>query len=202
MSRASNSLKISDVLTTPIKLKYSASYESGSFSNYGIAVNLGSNGVVTSAGSIPASTLTYRSVRHLYYSNYLSGPFPSTTSSLDNYLQSTAASGTLDVDLRYFPTDPDATVIVLSIPRQLYGEKISRKSFLITGSYCRVVDDGNGNLVDQFTDPNLYVDDGYVSGGYYIPPPPRLAGAHVGNIFYAQGIAVITNPLYQTNILL
>ena len=71
MGRASNSLTISDVIVTPIKLKYTASYNQCSINNYGITVLTGVNGPVTITGSVAQSTLNYRSVRQLYYANVL-----------------------------------------------------------------------------------------------------------------------------------
>ena len=71
MSRAANTLTTSDVLTTPIKLKYSSSYDSSSYSGAGIRVLGGVNNPV-SASTIDAfqqRTLNYLSARHLFYSN-------------------------------------------------------------------------------------------------------------------------------------
>jgi hypothetical protein len=151
MSRSANSLRASDVITTPIKLKYSSSFESSSFAANGITVLKGVNGPVTITGSIPQETLNYYSIRHLYYSNYLTGSYPVSASSADNYLQSTAASGTLDADVRYFPTESGAEITIFSIPRNVFGQQISRQSFKIaSASMYSIVDDGNGNLIDQF----------------------------------------------------
>jgi hypothetical protein len=184
MSRASNSLKTTDVTATPIKLKYSSSYSNTTICNSGIYAQTGINGPVTITGSVPESTLRYWSVRHLYYSNYLTGSFPLSGSASDNYLQSTAASGTFEgntvesasADVRYFPTESNAKIKIINIPRSAYGEQVSKKSFFLqsvdTGSY-NLVDDGNGNIVDALHN-NLYV----------------------GNIIYPQGQVIITNPDY------
>ena len=184
MSRASNSLLVSDVTATPIKLKYSSSYSETTICDSGIYAQSAVNGAVTVTGSVPQRTLRYYSIRNLFYSNYLTSSYQFTTSSADNSLQSTAASGTFEnnttdsssADIRYFPTESDARVKIINIPNTLFGEQISKKSFFITGSdenrYI-VVDDGNGNLVDAYN--------------YNI---------HVGNIIYAQGFAIITNPDY------
>jgi hypothetical protein len=175
MSRASNSLRLSDVLATPIKLKYTASYNECTLGAYGITVLTGVNGPVTITGSIPQETLNYRSVKQLYYANVLTGSYLSTTSSFDVSIQSTAASGTFDSDNRYFPTQSGGTVRILSIPRGVFGEKISRHSFLMTSSAYQIVDDGNGNLVDVLNSP---------------------VGVNIGNIIYPQGMVIITNPDY------
>ena len=180
MSRASNSLLISDVTTTPIKLKYSASYSNTTICDSGIYAQSALNGPVTVTGSVPQRTLRYWSIRHLFYSNFLTGSYMHTTSSADNFLQSTAASGTFEnnttatslADLRYFPTESLSKVKIINIPKSSYGEKTSRKSFFLSGSAYSIADDGNGNIYDI------------------------TSSIHVGNIIYPQGFAIITNPDY------
>jgi hypothetical protein len=120
----------------------------------------------------------------LFYSNFLTGSYLTTTSSFDNFLQSTAASGTLEndnvlsssADVRYFPTESNAKIKIINIPKSSFGEKTSRKSFFLEsadGTSYQLVDDGNGNIIDVFNDD-----------------------VHVGNIIYAQGFVIITNPDY------
>jgi hypothetical protein len=173
MSRAANSLKTSDVIATPIKLKYTASYDCSTLETYKISVLTGINGPVTITGSVPQETLNYLSVRHLFYSNFLTGSYPVSASSADNYIQSTAASGTLDADLRYFPTESGAQIRVLSIPRGVFGQQVSRHGFAISSSAYYLADDGNGNIIDQAAN-----------------------NTHVGNIIYPQGLVIITNSDY------
>jgi len=193
MSRASNSLLISDVITTPIKLKYTSSYASSSLSGVGITVWSGSNTPSVGIQDFNQSYINYVSIRNLYYSNFLTGSYLSTSSSIDNSLQSTAASGTLDADVRYFPTQSGATVTVMSIPRSVFGEKISRQSFNISSSNYNIVDDGNGNILDL---GGGY----YVASGYFTPEGPLgyayQGKTQVGNIIYAQGMVIITNQDY------
>lgn len=184
MSRASNSLKATDVTATPIKLKYSSSYSNTTICNSGIYAQTGINGPVTITGSIPERTLRYWSARHLYYSNFLTGSFPLSGSSSDNFLQSTAASGTFEgntvasasADVRYFPTESEAKIKIINIPRSAFGEQVSKKSFFLQSidpNGYKLVDDGNGNIIDELND-NL----------------------HAGNIIYPQGFVIITNPDY------
>jgi len=185
MSRAANSLRTSDVITTPIKLKYSSSFESSSFGEYGIQVVKGVNGAVTITGSISQETINYYSIRHLYYSNYF------------NYPQSTAASGTFDADVRHFPTQSGAEVTVISIPRGVYGQQISRQSFILSSSFYCIVDDGNGNLIDiGNANSGLYILNGYFNATNYFVSQSEPA-IHVGNLIYPQGMAIITSPAYQ-----
>jgi hypothetical protein len=173
MSRSQNSLRGNDVVTTPIKLKYTASYDCSTLEAYGITVLTGINGPVTITGSVPQETLNYLSVRHLYYSNFLTGSYPTTASAFVNYLQSTAASGTLDADVRLFPTESGATIKIISIPRGVFGQQLSRRSFIMSSSAYYLVDDGNGNIIDQ-----------------------AASNVHVGNIIYPQGMVIFTNSDY------
>lgn len=199
MSRAANSLLTSDVITTPIKLKYSSSFDSASFTENGIRFLKGVNGAVTITGSISQETINYYSIRHLYYSNFLTGSYPVSASSADNFLQSTAASGTFDADVRYFPTHSGAEITVLSIPRGVFGQQISRKSFILSSSFYFIVDDGNGNLIDISGEPQGYIEDNYfIAEGYFVSGSPNSGFKHVGNIIYPQGMAIITNQTYQT----
>lgn len=198
MSRSSNSLRVSDVVTTAIKLKYSASFSGTALSANGITVLTGTNGPVTITGSIPQETLNYRSVRQLYYSNYLTGSYAVSASGFDNSLQSTAASGTLDADVRYFPTQSGATIQVLSIPRGVYGQQISRKSLTITAGDGRTFgDDGNGNLVETTAGIGYYDGPDYYNPGYYYDDS-GYKGQKAGNVIYGQGMVIITNPNYQS----
>jgi len=181
MSRASNSLLVSDVATTPIKLKYSSSYSNTAICDSGIYAQSGLNGPVTVTGSVPQRTLRYWSIRHLFYSNFLTGSYQISGSSADNFLQSTAASGTFEnnstlsssADIRYFPTQSLSKIKIINIAKNTFGEKVSRKSFFLTGSNYYLTDDGNGNLIDKYN-----------------------SNVRVGNIIYPQGFAIITNPNY------
>jgi hypothetical protein len=169
MSICKNSIFTSDVSTVPIKVKYSQSLFAFD-PTYNAHVLSGSNGSVTNSGSLTYSTLLYRMIRQMYYMNYLSGSLLGSGSGWDSSLQSTAASGTLDDDYRYFPTESNANIQVLYMPRDLVGEQISPSSLRISHSYSNlhVIDDGNGNLVK-------------VSGS-----------ERVGNVIYSQGVVIFT----------
>jgi hypothetical protein len=89
---------------------------------------------------------------------------------------------------------------VLSIPRSIFGENIARNGFLLSSSLYYIQDDGNGNLIDLYADYQLYI-----SGGYYTTPEDfyqsynssYTPNTKVGNIFYSQGMVIITNKNYQ-----
>jgi hypothetical protein len=178
MSIAKNPIKFSDISVAPIKLKYSASYSSQSFADLGITINSGVNNPTSSLGPSTITTYNnnYRLVRQLYYQDYISGSLLGTGSAWDSSLQSTAASGSMDADIRSFPTQSNARVSFLAIPRTVFGENISRNTLAISstnGTTYKLIDDGNGNVIDA-----------------------KANYVHVGNVIYSQGIITVTNPDY------
>jgi hypothetical protein len=177
MSISKNTIRFSDISSAPIKVKYSASYTSQSLADFGITINRGFNHPMTVTGSLDSNALKYSLIQQLYYKNYISGSLLGSGSAYDSYDQSTAASGSGDEDVRYFPTGSNDQIGFLYIPRSEFGEQISRKSFNLTpllgGNPYNLIDDGNGNLVDTY---NNY--------------------KNVGNIFYSQGVVIITDPNY------
>ena len=198
MARSKNTIKFSDISTTPIKLKYPVNLDCSNLVSSGITILDGLAGVPTSTGSVSQEILNYKGIKQLYYSNFTTGSYLTTTSSFDNFLQSTAALGTFDADIRYFPTEStSASIRIMSIPKSSYGETISKKSFLITSSLYTIVDDGNGNLKDLGVALSGYTVQGYWQDLYALnyDPQPEI---HVGNIIYSHGMIIITNPNYQS----
>lgn len=175
MSRAYNTLKASDISTVPIKLKYAVSIESADYDSYGVKITTGSNGSVTITGSVKQDTINFRTIRQLYYQNYLTGSLLFSASYWDSNQQSTAFSGSFDYENRYFPTESNATIQVLSMPPIVFGEQISRNSLTfnedVTGDNYR--DDGNGNILNT---NNQYV----------------------GNVIYSQGLVIVTSQNLST----
>lgn len=178
MGRAKNTLKESEVSSTPIKLRYSVTYASNSLADYGITLSSGSNYTynVTMSSDNMQKMNNYRVIRQLYYQQAISSSLNS-ASFWDPIWQSTAASGTQDATYYAFPTENTGSILVFAIPSSQFGEQISRTSFVLAstgvGSQYRIEDDGNGNLVDRLDN-----------------------NKKVGNMFYAQGIAVITDSDY------
>lgn len=177
MGRAKNTLNAADVSSTPIKVKYAASYPSSSIADYGITVRSGSNipySVNMSASQMETMN-NYRVIKQLYYQTYLTGSVTNSASFFDPMWQSTAASGSGDAMVYYFPTGSDDIIAIFTIPSSQFGEQISRNTFIISASDSSyyIKDDGNGNLIDT-----------------------QNFNVYVGNIFYAQGIVVVTNQDY------
>ena len=148
--------------------------------------------------------LVYHNIKQLYYGNYLSGSngFISNaatasfnpdgtitgqvyTTNYNDYLESTIyvndrVTGLGSGSYKYFPTEEDAYIAVLSIPTKLYGD------YIVPGTFR--FDTNNIN-------PFYLIDDG--QGNVYVPGASTISGDDeiCGNIFYTQGIITITyNP--------
>lgn len=118
----------------------------------------------------PSSKTVYASTRQLYYGNYTSSSIAS-GSFIDSFTNTISSS-------YYFPTQSStgeglAQIAVISIPRNLYGSYIQPNSFTyVNPGGLTIQDDGEGNIIN-------------ITGTTSI----------IGNIFYEQGIIVITkNP--------
>jgi hypothetical protein len=179
----------SDVIVSPFEVNKSFTFRGNELtgSNVGIDRYLGKN--VTSSlwvsGSYPTGYVTvqdqilvYRSIRELYYSNYLlnSDGSPAATASFNtdgtitgaaytpnyyNYLSSTLLAD------RYFPTSSDDVIGVISIPSNLFGEYIKPGTLTLSNALFTLNDDGEGNVI---------------SGSY-----------KVGDIIYEHGMIILTS---------
>ena len=244
MSFAYKKLNPADIKSVPYTANKQYEYDSSSYSDNNIQTYIGEyvpintdqpfdpvNDNQTTDGNY--RRLIYESIKHLYYQNYVTKSsqdqdvaddaliYPDNvnsfwhSSSYDNYLQNTMASGTFPNfrDFPYFETveyDFDATgsqygdalyfienaakIRVISVPKDKYGEGIKPQTFLITGSNFYIADDGQGNMYDYIKVIAKYGEVFYSAApGYY--SGENLA-VPVGNIFYNHGIAVITNTDY------
>jgi hypothetical protein len=75
--------------------------------------------------------------------------------------------------IKSFPTGAMNSIKVVAINQDIYGNKVLPNSFVLTSSAYRITDDGFGNLYNYST-------------------------THIGNIFYAHGLAIITNQASQS----
>jgi len=188
----------SDIIITPFEVSKGFSYKGNELtgSDVGIDRYLGTNitgtlfdpttDPLTGVVSPQYQRLVYNSIKELYYSNYLSSSYgsPANTASLvpGNDAAGNALTGSADSSGRYFnynqttltfekyfPTGANDVIGVLSIPSRLYGNYILPNSFTWSGVSGSIYDDGEGNLI-------------YSSSGEIC-----------GQIFYPQGLAVITS---------
>ncbi len=152
-------------------------------------------------------SLVYRNINHLYY-QYASSSTLNSHSLQDSlyYNSAPTESGTIltgsyfnfNEDPEFisdFPTGSNDFVRVMKFNQNIYGEQIKPNCFVLTApNSFQLVDDGYGNVYD------IYFTGYYVQQGYYAPPG-YIADLNnkvfVGNIFYSQGIVVITNPNYK-----
>lgn len=125
-----------------------------------------------------SSQLVYRSIKELYYSNYIGGDDgahaatasfnndgtitgPAYTPNYYNYLSNTLLPS------RYFPTGSDEEIAVISIPSNLFGEYLKPGTVSISSASLNLYDDGLGNLLS--------------------------ASLKVGDVIYEHGVIIITN---------
>ena len=159
----------SDVIVSPFKVNKSFTFKGNELTGSNVEIDryLGKN--ITSSlwtsGSNPTGFiniqdqfLVYRSIRELYYSNYLFGSngSPANTASFNkdgtitglpyepsyyNYLSTTLNPN------RYFPTGSNDTIGVISIPSNLFGEYLKPGTVSISNGTTTFTDDGEGNMI-------------------------------------------------------
>lgn len=173
--------------------------DSSSTSTYGVQFLLGTSGSLPVYSSTTTNELRYRSVKQLYYSNYVNDSNV-ITGSFENYLQSSLhTSGSRNLLSK-------ATVI--SYPRSLTGEGIKPGTIVydITGlgSY---IENQSDYVLETQAAGGLYIEtgSGASSGGIIKDdgegrlkvdsgtPFSVSTGTTVGNVFYSHGIAVLTH---------
>lgn len=191
----------SDIIVTPFEVNKGFYFEGAAAltsSNVGIDRYLGKNiqstlfdpNTALTTGQITTQyqELVYDSIKQLYYGNYITSSenygLPATTASLvpgrdtagNVYVGSTSSIGkyidfspTTLTFVKYFPISQSSEIGVLSIPVGLYGNYIVPNSFIWKAESGSIIDDGEGNLI--------------LSASRNI----------CGNIFYEQGLAVITS---------
>ena len=181
-----------DVVITPFDATKTFSYSGDEIisSNSGIEFYLGkkplskdfvsSSQISTGITYKENTTGVYNSIKQLYYTNYLSSSLgddvplpvlvPGVSSEFDetvgavnaprfeNYFQSTLTQS------RYFPTQSEAEISVISIPSKLFGENIVPSTFnlkyYVSSSneigWNVITDDGNGNLNSNFSGSEIF----------------------------------------------
>jgi hypothetical protein len=179
----------SDVIVSPFKVNKSFTFTGNEFTDSNVQIDrfFGKNttsslwisgsdntGYITSQ----SSQLVYRSIKELYYSNYIGGDngAPAASASFNNDGTITGSvytpnyynylSNTLPPS-RYFPTGSNEAVTVISIPSNLFGEYLKPGSVNISTGSIVLQDDGLGNLLN--------------------------GALKVGDVIYEHGIVIITN---------
>jgi hypothetical protein len=127
--------------------------------------------------------LVYNTINQLFYQSITSSLNTSSLASSIYYESASQQRPTSsyfiynddDAFVNNFPTNISQTIQVLAVNADVYGNKVLPNSILIIGTSINIIDDGFGNLYNTYS-----------------------TKTHVGNIFYAQGIFVITNQSYQS----
>jgi hypothetical protein len=181
-------LKSSDVITVPVvaNKSWNFNYCPIPIDDPYITIYNGTNltGSFTPGGEAITNghydRLTYAQINQLFYHQY-SGSL--STASLASSLYYESASGlrptasyfSFNNDpafISYFPTASNASIKVISVSPSIYGQRILPYSLQMSSSTYNLRDDGKGNVYDNNT--------------------------HVGNVFYPEGMIVITNTDYQS----
>ena len=124
--------------------------------------------------------LVYNQINQLFYQEYTASlDTRSLMFSLENYESASQQRPTSSYFIyndnknlfTSFPTGAMDGIRVLAINQEIYGSKVLPNHFILSSSKYYVKDDGYGNLYDGST--------------------------HIGNIFYAHGLGIITNQDYQ-----
>jgi hypothetical protein len=154
--------------------------------------------------------LVYNSINHLFYQSYTdvlnTGSIMFDINTYESASQQRPTASYFDYNsnsllIKQFPTESGASIRVLVIDQNIYGSKVLPNSFNLSSSAYIIRDDGYGNLYDVAALEDDYINLSYLTlayaNGYYDDLTPGIGAVLVGNIFYAHGIVVITNPDYQ-----
>lgn len=170
-------------------------YYIGTNSNFDINNSLTTNGEYES--------LIYSLANQLYYQTYTASL---NTGSLAVSLYYESASSQRPTSsyfiyddnpnfIKNFPSSSGDQIGLLSISNELFGDKILPYSFRLNSYIHNIIDDGKGNLYQTTDLSGSYVSASYVSASYFLEQSGSLT-SHVGNIYYSQGIIIITNSDY------
>jgi len=167
---------------------------------------VGKNEVFNSSNSTTTNSqyqsLIYSQMNHMFYQSYTGSldtgslMFNADTYQSASQQRPTASYFNYNINpllIKQFPTGANETIGVLSINQNIYGSKILPASFQISSSGIFIKDDGNGNLYDIIQAQNQYIDLNYITLNYTLTGSLSAGVNFIGNIFYAQGLVVITN---------
>ena len=150
--------------------------------------------------------LVYDQINHLFYQSY-SGSLLNTSLANSLYYESASQQRPTKLYFNYnedealiknFPSASEENIKVFSIDQSIFGSQILPYNFIISSSDYLIADDGRGNLYD--VNPAFELDDYvlefYVDNNYFTDVIPD--SVFIGNIYYSQGLAIITNQSYQS----
>jgi hypothetical protein len=127
--------------------------------------------------------LVYSQINQLFYQDYTTSLDTSSLMfTLNNYESASQQRPTSSYFIyndnnnlvTSFPTGAMGGIRVLAVNQDIYGNKVLPNHFILSSSAYYVTDDGFGNLYDT-----------------------KSTKKHIGNLFYAHGLGIITDPDYQ-----
>jgi hypothetical protein len=208
----------SDVVVSPFKVNKSFTFKGNELTSSNVEIDryIGRN--ITSSlwisGSYPTGQintqdeiLIYRSIRELYYSNYLTNPSgsPAGTASFNTDGTITGPAYTtndyndLSTTLptyRYIPTESGDIIGVISIPSNLFGEYLNPTTVTLTSGSITLQDDGLGNMLYG----TLKVGDVIYEHGIIILTSDGIPGQDgYGYITYGTGSYGVGDELFINN---
>ena len=148
------------------------------------------------------NSLVYSEINHLFYQSYTgslnTGSLMFNINTYESASQQRPTASYFNYNanpllIKQFPTGANQTIGVLSVNQDTYGSKILPTSFQISSSGVIIRDDGYGNLFDVTSLGDDYINIQYFALAYYFDDPTPSGIQFVGNIFYAHGIAVLTD---------
>ena len=128
--------------------------------------------------------LVYSQINQLFYQDYTASLDTSSLMfTLNNYESASQQRPTSSYFIyndnnnlvTSFPTGAMGGIRILAVNQNIYGNKVLPNHFILSSSAYYVTDDGFGNLYDS-----------------------KSTKTHIGNMFYAHGLGIITNQDYQT----
>jgi hypothetical protein len=147
-------------------------------------------------------SLVYSSINHLFYQAYTSSLNTGSLMFNINTYESASSQrptssyfnyNTNHFQIKNYPTGANEVIRVFSVDKNIYGNKILPKSFILSSSAYYITDDGYGNLFDITGVLNSYIDFDYILTDYFNNNGFPAGIIHIGNIFYAHGLAIITD---------
>jgi hypothetical protein len=215
----------SDVIVSPFEVNKAFTFKGNELTGSNVEIDryIGRN--VTESlwisGSYPTGfispqdqVLVYRSIRELYYSNYLLNPNGSPTSTASFNVDGTITgnpytpsyynylSNTLPPN-RYFPTGSNELIGVITIPSNLWGEYLLPGSVMISNGNVTLQDDGEGNMVfNSLKYGDVIYEHGIIiitsNGSSYTGP--YGSGSYGGAVYGANTIDLINSLATGSNI--
>ena len=162
---------------------------------HGFSISTATSKTVSS--SVFYKTPTYHVINQLYYKDIrnmlgyidlIRGvPNISSSNAIVEYTSTNQLEDTTLKLRRPYTRQLHDTAVVISVPQRLFGESIARDSIRLvddsTASTFILQDDGYGNLYDTAFSSSYSVN----------TPDSNNSGSVVGNVFYDEGIIVITD---------